>query len=175
MPPAWAMMPSTSGWSSSPTITTESPCSASSRAHVCAAETNGHVASTTSRPFSCGGRDDRGVHAVRADDEDAVVGFLEACGDLHALLAQLGDRLRVVDERAERVHFDAAARSFLGELERALDAVADACVTGDLDVHVSLLPLAVRADAMRRMISAVIASIRSLRPPSAKSLGFTGS
>ncbi len=92
-----------------------------------------------------------------------------------AALVERGDGLRVVDERAERVDVGAALSGLLGELERALDPVADAGVPGDLDSHGYSFSAAARAAAMRRMISAVIACMRSLRPPSVKSSGETGS
>ena len=49
--------------------------------------TCGQVASTTSRPSLARVVDDRGIDAVGADDERAVVDLVEARGDLDAALA----------------------------------------------------------------------------------------
>ena len=122
---------------------------------------------------ACGG-DDCGIDAVGANHQDAVLDLVETLRDDDAALVKRRDRLGVVNERAKGVDVGAALGGLLGELERAFDSVADAGVPGDFDSHGYSPSAAVRAMAMRRMISSVMAFIRSLRPPSAKSSAETG-
>ena len=86
-----------------------------------------------------GGVDDRRVDAVAADDERALGSIVKRVGDHDALVAQRGDRLRVVDQRAECVDFTATRSGLLGELEGAFDPVADTRVACDFDSHGLLL------------------------------------